>query len=538
MTDDRDHQQRTAHIHVEGVGTFEVPAGSTLRGTLRQEGVFIDGTCADKGICGRCIVKVLKGDPGEPSPQEKGLLLSRSAGPGSRLACRIIVNGDLSISVDREHLLEIDRTGRWKEVWGSPMWMPEGIRRDGEGQGIAVDLGTTSIAACLMDLSQARPLDLQTAANPQIPWGDEIISRLGAAAGDKETAGQLSVVVWEAVRNLVRSLCARNGVSSGRISRMVVVGNSAMVDLSLGLPVQGLLTPPYAPCSRSPQRLTADQLPVALELRRDAVVYFPALIGGYAGSDALASLVAAANAGVGTGALLDVGTNTEIAVWKQGAVAVATAPSGPAFEGGHIRFGMRAEKGAVWKVAIDEDKVVTEVVGGGPARGICGTGMIDAIASMLRRGILEPSGLMIEGSHPSVKGGALVLTEDGRIVLEGEDVATIQKAKAAVAATLHTVLEELGVEKKDLERIFLAGAFGSRLNIDNAMATGLLPSLPVHRYTLAGNTALVGACMMLVSGEEQRKGERIGRIARHCDVAQDPDFEETFVDNLYFPASR
>jgi len=528
-------KRRTALINVEGVGTYEVPTGSNLRETLRREGVYIDGTCADKGICGRCLVRVLAGDPGEPTVQETGLLTGKSAARELRLACRITVSGDLSLSVDKEHMLEVDRTGRWKDVWGSPVWMPELIQPDGEGSGIAVDLGTTVIATCLLDLPGAGPLDIQAAANPQMPWGDEIISRLDAARRDREVAGRLRDLVWATIGDQVHSLCSRNGISSGRIKRMVIVGNSAMNHLCLGLPVEDLLTPPYSPHSRAPVLLSAGQLPVRLALNREAMVYFPPLVGGYAGSDALASLLAVGNAGVDTGALLDVGTNTEIAVWKRGTVVMATAPSGPAFEGGHIRHGMRAEEGAVWKMEIGDEKVDFEVVGGGRARGICGTGMIDAIASMLRRGILEPSGLLVAGSHPQVNGGSFVLTGGEGISLEAEDVATIQKAKSAVASTWQVLLKTLGVREEELDRVFLAGAFGNRLNIINAMATGLLPALAASRYILAGNTALVGASMMLLSQAERHKGENLSRIIRHHNAAEDPDFEDYFIDNLYFP---
>jgi uncharacterized 2Fe-2S/4Fe-4S cluster protein (DUF4445 family) len=161
--------------------------------------------------------------------------------------------------------------------------------------------------------------------------------------------------------------------------------------------------------------------------------------------------------------------------------------------------------------------------------------MIDAIASMLRRGILEPSGLLVAGSHPQVTGGALVLTGGDGISLEAEDVATIQKAKSAVASTWQVLLKTLGAREEELDRVFLAGAFGNRLNIINAMATGLLPALPANRYILAGNTALVGASMMLLSQAERHKGEHLSRITRHHNAAEDPDFEDYFIENLYFP---
>jgi len=535
MGNDGSPQQRTALVTVEGVGSYKVQAGLNLRETLRREGLYIDGTCSDNGSCGRCVVRVLEGNAGEPSLQEKELLGARFASGKARLACRITVAGDLALSIDAERILEIDRTGRWKEVWGSPLWHPERIEPDRQGYGLAVDLGTTSIAVCLFNLSSGKMLDIRAGVNPQMPWGEEIISRLDAASSDRAVSVKLSSCVWDTVREQARSLCLRSGVSKGRITRMVVVGNSAMHHLSLGLPVGSLLTPPYSPSNKSSMLIRAGDPPVSLEAGGGALVYFPSLVGGYAGSDALASLLSVRSEGVGRGALLDVGTNTEISVWNENSVLVATAPSGPAFEGGHIRYGMRAEEGAVWKVDIDDQKVGFQVVGGGRVKGICGTGMIDMIASMLRRGILDRSGLIVAGSHPRVTGDTFVLDEETGTSLGAEDVATVQKAKSAIAATLHLLLKTMGFTAGELDRIYIAGAFGSRLDILSAMTTGLLPSIPADRYVLSGNTALQGAAMMLLSEKWQLEGERLGRTVRHYSAAQDQDFEEAFIDNLYFP---
>jgi uncharacterized 2Fe-2S/4Fe-4S cluster protein (DUF4445 family) len=535
MRENEPLKEDTVLITVEGVGSYKVPAGSNLRETLRREGVYIDGTCADNGTCGRCVVRVVDGDAGEPSLQEKGILGDRSVSDGQRLACRIMVKGDLEVAIDPERMLEIDSTGKWKEVWDSPLWRPELLKAGGDGYGVAVDLGTTSIASALLDLSRNRPLDIRTSANPQMPWGDEIISRLGAAAGDHGIAARLRILTWNTVKDQVRSLCLRSGVPGGRINRLVVVGNSAMHHLAFGFPVEELLKPPYSPSRISSTVLTPEKLPVKLEVNRQAEIYSPPLIGGFAGSDALASLLAAKTSGVKRGALLDVGTNTEIAVWENDSIQVATAPSGPAFEGGHILSGMRAEEGAIWKVSISGETVHCEVVGGVQARGICGTGMIDAVASMLRNGILDRSGLLNAGSHPMVKGGAFVLDTDGGVALKNVDMATIQKAKSAVASAFKVLLKIMALEPDSLDKIFIAGAFGSRLNIKNAVATGLFPDVPVERYILAGNAALAGAAMMLVSEGMRQRAESIARSAKHCDLTVDPEFEEAFINNLYFP---
>jgi uncharacterized 2Fe-2S/4Fe-4S cluster protein (DUF4445 family) len=535
-----DNEQNSTHvtITVESVGTFTVATGLNLREALRVEGLYIDGSCGDRGTCGRCVIRVVSGDAGDPSPSETGMLGAESVSASQRLACRVTVIGDMSIAVDPERILEVDRTGRWKDVHGSPLFNPARLSLDGEGYGVAVDLGTTSIAAALFELATGRLLDFRTAANPQLPWGDEIITRLEVAARDVEIAGSLRDLVWETVRGMVRSLARRSSISMGQISRVVVVANSAVHHLALGMDVAPLLTPPFAPAASGAVSFLTNGSPFEVQCGKDAEIYFPPLIGGYAGSDILASLLAAQSSGVQRGAIIDVGTNTEIAVWGNGRATVATAPSGPAFEGGHIRSGMRAEEGAVWRVYLSEDGIGFDVIGDVEPRGICGTGIVDAVAGMAARQIVDRTGLVRKGAHPALVEDGLVFHRPTGVLLEPGDIATIQKAKAAIAATFQTVLEAAGLSVSDLGLVYLAGAFGSRLNIQSAVDIGLFPDIPKDRYILAGNTAMVGASMILLSSDAGKTAEDLARNTVHISVADDPVFEERFIENLYFPAQE
>jgi uncharacterized 2Fe-2S/4Fe-4S cluster protein (DUF4445 family) len=241
-----------------------------------------------------------------------------------------------------------------------------------------------------------------------------------------------------------------------------------------------------------------------------------------------------------TGAVVDVGTNTEIAVWRNDKVIVATAPSGPAFEGGHIRFGMRAEEGAIFGVKLDEREIRCDVIGDGETRGICGTGIVDAVAGMVSRQLVDRSGLVAQGTHPALDGGNLVLDRSTGVLLEPVDIATLQKAKSAISSTLLTVLKALEMDAGMLEKVYLAGAFGSRLNIESAVKIGLLPALPHDRfpndrYVLAGNAAMTGAALMLLSSEFDKAAAMQSPSIVHHNVADDPGFQELFLDNLYFP---
>ena len=535
MSVNRDKGSPTASVSIEDLGHFTVRTGLNLREALRREGLYLDGTCADQGVCGRCVVRVIEGGIEVPSTDEARILGDERATRGERLACRVTVTGNLKLSVEPERILEIEKTGRWKETWDSPLWNPDSYPMTGTGYGVALDLGTSSFAAALYDLEKGRPLDIRSGVNPQMPWGDEVISRLGAAREDPETAARLRDVVWEKVRQMIRSLCLRNGVSPGKVSSVAVVANSAIHHLALGLPVASLLVPPYVPFEPEARDLRADCDPVGLDVARDARVYFPPLVGGYAGSDALVSLLATARIGISRGVVLDVGTNTEIALWDKDRYMVATAPSGPAFEGGRIRNGMRAEEGAIWKVALRDETVDIEVIGGGPPKGICGTGIVDALAQLLGKGVLEPSGLLKKGIHPGVKERGLVLSEDPEVILRPEDVAVVQEAKAAVAATFKVLLSRMNMGAGELGQVYLAGAFGSRLNVDSAMAIGLLPPLKKERFVSAGNMALIGGSYILLSEEARQAGVDLAGKITHLSMAEDERFEELFLENLYFP---
>lgn len=534
MPGDQTSKSAIATITVTDIGSFTVSIGLNLRETLRREGIYIDGTCADQGKCGRCVVRILSGKTNTPSPQEKGILGEGSIGSNERLACRITVQDNMEVSIAGERILKIEKAGLWKEVWDSPLWLPASYPLTGEGFGIALDLGTTSLAVALYDLATGRPIDLTSAANPQMTWGDEIISRLDAVAKEPDIADTLRDILWEKVQNLVRTLCLRSGISPGRITRGVAVGNSAINHLALGLPVQSLLTPPYAPCDPESKDLRASDSLLGLKLNGNARIYFPPLIGGYAGSDALVSLLAVRSREVRRGALVDVGTNTEITIWDGDRYILATAPSGPAFEGGHIRSGMRAVEGAISKVKLTDQYVDTEVIGGGQAKGICGTGIVDAVAEMLTRDLIDGSGLMRKGSHPRLTDEGLVLDESSRVTLQPEDIATVQKAKAAIAATVDVLLGRLNMRAQDLDEVFLAGAFGSRLNPGNAFSIGLLPPIRPERFMAVGNAALLGASLVLLSDIAREEMERLVQAVEHISVAEDARFEELFLDNLYF----
>jgi uncharacterized 2Fe-2S/4Fe-4S cluster protein (DUF4445 family) len=524
-------------VTVENIGVFTVREDLNLRAGLRSEGVYLDGTCADEGRCGRCVVRILDGEHGEPGPTEAGLLGEEAVVRGDRLACRITPTSDLSIVIDPERIMELDRTGRWKETWQSPLWRPEMFPATYQGYGLAVDLGTTSIASALYDLAAARPVDIKSNLNPQGLWGEEILSRLSAAQ-ESDAASQLKTVVWRTISDQIRALCLRNGITPGRITRVVVVGNTAMHHLALGLPTASLIVPPFEPSDRRERVMMSHDLPLGEDVAQQCEVTFPPLVGGFVGSDALAAALVCRFGGTRAGALVDVGTNTEIVVWNGDRIVAASAPAGPAFEGGHIRDGMRAEEGAICGVKVSGTGVEFRTIGDVDPQGICGTGIVDVVAGLLEAALIDGTGLLRQGSHPSVDEIGLVLDGASGIRFAAKDIETVQKAKAAIRAALDLLLARVGLEEKKLARVFLAGAFGGRLNVGSAISIGLIPDIPEERYVLAGNAALVGASAVLLSEKAQESSVALTSQIEHLTVAEDPGFEEAYLENLFFHSTR
>ncbi len=508
--------------------------GVNLREALRSGGVFLDGTCGDRGDCGRCVVTVLSGDTGQPDKIEMGILGREPSGQGRRLACRITLSSDLKIAIQPDRLLELDRTGRWKEAWNSPLWETGKFVPGKKGWGLAVDLGTTSVASALFDLETGKPLDIISTGSPLIPWGEDIITRLQAYTSSTMTALKMRKTLWRSLSISAGRLSSRNGLSPGKIKQAVFVGNPASHHVALGLDAVPLLEPPFGPAETetvltSPRDIgleTTDQLPHAL--------IFPPPLGGFVGSDILVSLPAVLEHAGSQGALIDIGTNCEIIAWKGNRVVAASVAAGPAFEGGEIRNGMKAEEGAIFNVSVDEERIQSQVIGGGRPSGICGTGIVDTVSEMVRLGLVDASGLIQADSHPLLTSGGLLLDAPGDVVFSPADVEAVQKAKSAVFAALTVLAGKVGVTPNDLTGIYISGAFGSRLDVNSAMGIGLLPRVPPERFVLSGNTALIGASYCLLSEDYF---EAVKSLASHIEivsVADEAEFGDLFLENLFF----
>ena len=385
--------------------------------------------------------------------------------------------------------------------------------------GLAIDLGSTKIAAYLVDLESGDELAAHAASNPQISYGEDVVSRIDYTFRQPDGAAVLSRTTRAALDELAGHLCAQAGASRSEIAEVCLVGNTAMTHLLLELPVRQLVVSPFVAASALP--LIARAQEIGLSTAPAAVVYIPPGIAGFVGADHVAMLLASdldrrKEASLG----IDIGTNTEIGLALPGrGLFCASCASGPAFEGAHIRHGMRAASGAIERVRVEDGRMRYGVIANAAPVGICGSGMVDLVAELHRVGALNFRG-RLQRDHPLVRSGRdgaevlLVPVEDSGvdddIVVTQKDIDEILLAKGAIKAGVQVLLKSCQASVEDLAQVVAAGAFGSYLNLNSATAIGLLPPLPVERIAQVGNAVGDGAKRMLVS----RKGTAARRIPR------------------------
>ncbi len=412
--------------------------------------------------------------------------------------------------------------------------------------GMAVDLGTTKIAGYLVDLESGTLLASEGVMNPQTRLGADVISRLTHATEHPDNAAELSRLARDGINHLAETLTSRCGVASTCIEQVALAANTAMHHLLLLWPVRQLGFSPYLPASTAPAAIRARELD--LNVGRDAVIYLLPSLAGYVGGDHLAMILATGIDETRTVTLgLDIGTNTELVLACNGSLFSCSCASGPAFEGAQIRQGVRAVPGAVHAVRMETDgRVVLETIAGKPPVGLCGSGVVDAVAQLARHGIINRLGALDRG-HPLVKTAAS--GKDPRFVLAGigrtkggrklslgqKDIEAIQLAKAAVAAGTSALMAAAGITPTDIERVIIAGAFGTHLNLESAIDIGLLPRLPVQRFSQVGNAAGTGARMVLMSEAQRQRAETLGRRIQYIELGGNPDFQGWFSQALKMP---
>jgi len=403
--------------------------------------------------------------------------------------------------------------------------------------GLAVDLGTTKIAAYLVDLNNGRTLAAKGVMNPQISYGEDIISRITVAINSAQEGEELRQVTVKAINDLIINLCDEVGAGAEEIVDAVVVGNTATHHLFLGLPVGQLAISPFVPAVSSALDVKASDL--GLQIAPGAYVHLLPNIAGFVGADHVAMLLATGVLSAeGPVIAIDIGTNTEVSLMNNGEISTVSCASGPAFEGGHIKDGMRATSGAIERLRISGDSIQYQTVDEAPAVGICGSGILDAIAQLHLAGIITKDGRMIKGhsrvrTHKKQRAFVLVSREEreGRpaIVITQQDVRRLQLAKAAIRTGIQVLLETNGCSEEEVKKVIIAGAFGSYIDISSAINIGMLPTLPLDCFQQVGNAAGIGAKLALASLSQRTAAQTIVSRVRYIELASASGFMQTFI---------
>ncbi len=490
---------KTVRIRLEPWSVeIEAPRGSPLISTLSANGV--EFPCGGTGGCGGCGIRLLSGSL-PVSTEDKAVFRPDEIAAGWRLACQARAEEPLVLEC-----------GQWRMdvLTDDALLRGEGKR----GLGVAIDLGTTTIAAQMIDLGSGRVLGVRTVLNPQMQAGADVMSRIRA------------VLMGADLKNMVRAELGKivSELTGGRaqeVREVLIVGNTVMHHLFCGLDVGPLAYAPFL----TPHLETQCFKPTDLgwSLPENCTIRFGACIGSFVGADTLAGIVASSVAeGEELAALIDLGTNGEIAIGNRHGLVCASTAAGPAFEAGCIRMGMRAAAGAIAHVALVDGALRASVIGDVEARGICGSGVVDAIAAGLDTGAILPSGRVANGSK--------IFPVSGSVSLYQKDIRELQLAKAAIASGFSLLLDRLGADARDLKRIHLAGAFGNYVRIESAVTIGLIEA-PMELIQAAGNTALRGAKMMLLA-----KDEPVLPGIEHVGLAAVDGFQERFAACMSFPS--
>lgn len=418
--------------------------------------------------------------------------------------------------------------------------------RDSGPVGMAVDLGTTKVAAYLVDLQSGEDLALAGAPNPQISYGEDVISRLAYTHRNDDGSEKMAALVQATLNNLLGELVAKAGVKREQVVDLCIVGNTAMTHLLLQLPVRQLALAPYVAATNAPVSIRARDL--GQQAAAGADVYLPPCIGGFVGADHVAMIMASdldVTEKVAIG--IDIGTNTEIVLARpdRGRLYALSAASGPAFEGAHIGDGMRAAAGAIEAVQLTKDGVLLKTIDEAPAVGLCGSGIVDAIAELHRWQLINKHGRFTsdndrvrEGRH----GPELVLVPreesgSGRdVVVSQKDVNEIQLAKGAIRGGLDVLLETTETPPDMVQQVLIAGAFGSYLDLESTLALGLFPPFPRAVYRQIGNAAVIGAKRALVSRHERDRAKKVTEKTQYIELTTQPGFKRRFALGMYFPA--
>jgi uncharacterized 2Fe-2S/4Fe-4S cluster protein (DUF4445 family) len=515
----------------------QAESGELLRGVLMREGILLDYPCGGKGTCRQCRVIV---DP--PPEGGKGRLADEESVGGVRLACGLVIENDCTVTIPEARLSRM----RWDHGLRDRDISTEGVTPDslsargtrGRALGFAVDLGTTTIDIVLVDLGSGKALGRGSFLNRQTSFGADVISRAQSFHTDH---GPVRDAALATIRDGAWEILSASGASPSDVERTIVVGNPIMIHILLAVDPYPLTLFPFTPAFTRGMRAPVKYF--GWDFQRGGHVETLPLISAYVGADTVAMVVSLGlEHESGISIAIDIGTNGEIVLSKNGALIASSTAAGPAFEGAEIACGMRALEGAIYGVSIHDDGELTALtLGGGAPRGMCGTGLVSAIAQLREREIIDKTGRIADAKQVRVgalaerlapRAGERAFALSEYVYITQGDVRKLQLAKGAIRAGIEMLLEVSGLGVEDLDVVRLAGKFGAGLDADAAMRIGLIPRLPLSKVQPVGNAALRGAVLALISRERRMESDSAAKNTRFIELGEKPEFQDRFADAM------
>lgn len=587
---------------------IEIPSGTSILDAARTAGAGVISLCSGEGWCGKCLVRIAKGEVAPPHDTEIESIGKDRIKAGYRLACHAIPISDVRVEIPLDSLttpqrLQVEGTGfevkvdpvldlvdlripapgledlraderrvldcleesgygnvrlgvsvldslsnKLRELnWFVRLVLHQDVvvavlPPDSELYGLAVDIGTTKIALYLVNLASGEIVHRSGVMNPQIAYGEDVISRISYVMENEDGRQELQGAVLGVINDKLQEICQLRGIQAEQLVDAVVVGNTAMHHLFVGLPVDQLVFAPYVPAVSSSLDVRARDLD--LRIAPGAYVHLLPNIAGYVGADHAAVILSCELWKTNDTVLaIDIGTNTEISLVRGGRISSCSCASGPAFEGAHITHGMRAAPGAIEKMQIKDGQISLFTIDGSPPVGICGSGILDVVAELRKANLINEKGTINDGvpfARLNEAGRKEILlvpaAEDGKgqdITVTRKDINEIQLAKAAIRSGLDILLAEAGISKDDVDRVIVAGAFGTYISIPNAIAIGMFPDIPLERFHQVGNAAGVGAVQALVSKKNRDTIRDTIRQVDYIELTTHKEFQKIFLRAMY-----
>ncbi|MDD4002932.1 MAG: ASKHA domain-containing protein, partial [Clostridia bacterium] len=493
-------------FHNKKIASYAAQKGVNLLEFLISKGYFINADCGGKGTCGKCRVKLISGNVNAEKDKD-----------GFILSCKAQVFGDIEIE-----LQNLEGTGLTSHNFVITH------KDNASGYGVAVDIGTTTLAFYLMNLSSGKEIDSYSCLNPQGVFGGDVISRIAASKNGK--LSELNKLIVNKVAEICNYFIKKHGIKE--LKKVYLCGNTTMIHLFSGVDASPLGQYPFTPVFTDLKEFRG----VYGEIEAWQIILLPC-VSAYIGSDVVTGIIAT-NIDKSSSAklLVDIGTNGELVLSLGGELFCASTAAGPAFEGANITCGMGGVSGAIDSVTFDGSKINYTVIGEGQPKGICGSGLIDIIALMFEYGVIDESGLIVKSDYEvfaqKTKNDSFYITDD--VFISQKDVREFQLAKSAICSGIKTIIKTNGLKAEDISEVFISGGLGFYINKHSAVKVGLIPPQFIDKLTIAGNSAGGGTKLCLLSEKELKRCINVAKKCKNIELAESSVFMEEYINNMGF----